>query len=64
MAWCREMEKALCEKHLGMKENWTDVQTVREVRLFERDRLFSGKPDMVAVWDRKALVVDYKCQWM
>lgn len=60
VAWCREMEKALCEKHLGMKENWTDVQTVREVRLFERDRLFSGKPDMVAVWDRKALVVDYK----
>lgn len=58
--WCREMEKALCEKHLGMKENWTDVQTVREVRLFERDHLFSGKPDMVAVWDRKALVVDYK----
>lgn len=40
VAWCREMEKALCEKHLGMKENWTDVQTVREVRLFERDRLF------------------------
>lgn len=60
VAWCREMEKALCEKHLGMKENWTDVQTVREVRLFERDRLFSGKPDMVAVWDRKAFVVDYK----
>lgn len=60
VAWCREMEKALCEKHLGMKGNWTDVQTVREVRLFERDRLFSGKPDMVAVWDRKALVVDYK----
>lgn len=60
VAWCREMEKALCEKHLGMKGNWTDVQTVREVRLFERDRLFSGKPDMVAVWDRKAFVVDYK----
>ena len=60
VAWCREMEKALCEKHLGMKENWIDVQTVREVRLFERDRLFSGKPDMVAVWDRKAFVVDYK----
>lgn len=58
--WCREMEIYLCEKHLGMKKDWTDVQTVREVRLFERDRLFSGKPDMVAVWGRKAFVVDYK----
>ncbi len=60
VAWCREMEKALYEKHLGMKENWTDVPKVREVRLFERDRLFSGKPDMVAVGVRKAFVVDYK----
>lgn len=60
VAWCREMEKALYEKHLGMKENWTDVPKVREVRLFERDRLFSGKPDMVAVGIRKAFVVDYK----
>lgn len=58
--WCREMEKALCEKHLGMKENWMEVQTDREVRLFEKDRLFSGKPDMVAIWNRKAFVVDYK----
>lgn len=58
--WCREMEIYLCEKHLGMKKDWTDVQTVREVRLFERDRLFSGKPDMVAIWNRKAFVVDYK----
>lgn len=60
VAWCRETERALCEKHLGMMENWGDVQTLREIRLFERDRLFSGKPDMVAVWDRKAFVVDYK----
>lgn len=60
VAWCRETEKTLCEKHLGMKENCGDVQTVREVRLFERDRLFSGKPDMVAIWNRKAFVVDYK----
>lgn len=58
--WCREMEKALCEKHLGMNENWMEVQMDREVRLFEKDRLFSGKPDMVAVWGRKAFVVDYK----
>lgn len=58
--WCREMEKVLCEKHLGMKENWMEVQTDREVRLFEKDRLFSGKPDMVAIWNRKAFVVDYK----
>lgn len=58
--WCREMEKALCEKHLGMRENWMEVQTDREVRLFEKDRLFSGKPDMVAIWNRKAFVVDYK----
>ncbi|GKI07631.1 DUF2800 domain-containing protein [Akkermansia sp.] len=60
VAWCHEMEIYLCEKHLGMKKDWTDVQTLRETRLFERDRLFSGKPDMVAVWDRKAFVVDYK----
>lgn len=60
VAWCRETERALCEKHLGMMENWGDVQTLQEIRLFERDRLFSGKPDMVAVWDRKAFVVDYK----
>lgn len=60
VAWCREMEKNLCEKHLGMNENWTEVQTAREVRLFEWDRLFSGKPDMVAICNRKAFVVDYK----
>lgn len=60
VAWCHEMEIYLCEKHLGMEKDWTDVQTLRETRLFERDRLFSGKPDMVAVWDRKAFVVDYK----
>lgn len=60
VAWCRETEKALCEKYLGMMENWGDVQTLREIRLFERDRLFSGKPDMVAIWNRKAFVVDYK----
>lgn len=60
VAWCRETENSLCEKHLGMNEDWTEVQTIREVRLFERDRLFSGKPDMVAIWNRKAFVVDYK----
>lgn len=60
VAWCREMENSLCEKHLVMNEDWTEVQTIREVRLFERDRLFSGKPDMVAIWNRKAFVVDYK----
>lgn len=60
VAWCRETEAALCEKYLGMMENWGDVQTLREIRLFERDRLFSGKPDMVAIWNRKAFVVDYK----
>lgn len=60
VAWCRETEAALCEKYLGMMENWGDVQTLREIRLFERDRLFSGKPDMVVIWNRKAFVVDYK----
>jgi len=60
VAWCYEMETFLCEKHLGMKKDWTDVQTIREVRLFERGRLFSGKPDMVAICNRKAFVVDYK----
>lgn len=60
VTWCREMEKVLCEKFLGMGDNWLDVQTVREVRLFERDRLFSGKPDMVVVWGGKAFVIDYK----
>lgn len=60
VAWCREMENSLCEKHLVMNEDWTEVQTIREVRLFERDRLFSGKPDMVTIWNRKAFVVDYK----
>lgn len=58
--WCREMEKNLCEKHLGMNESWMEAQTVREARLFEKDRLFSGKPDMVTIWNRKAFVVDYK----
>lgn len=57
VAWCREMEDFLCNKYLGS----TDVSRYREVRLFERgDRLFSGKPDMVAVGARRALVVDYK----
>lgn len=57
VAWCREMEDFLCNKYLGS----TDVCRYREVRLFERgDRLFSGKPDMVAVGTRRALVVDYK----
>ncbi len=57
VAWCREMEDFLCNKYLGS----TDVSRYREVRLFERgDRLFSGKPDMVAVGTRRALVVDYK----
>lgn len=57
VAWCREMEDFLCNKYLGS----TDVSRYREVRLFERgDRLFSGKPDMVAVGARKAFVVDYK----
>lgn len=57
VAWCREMEDSLCKKYLGS----TDVSRYREVRLFERgDRLFSGKPDMVAVGTRKAFVVDYK----
>lgn len=60
VAWCREMEASLCEKHLGMKKDLADVQTMREVRLFEREHLFSGKPDMVAIWNRKAFVVDYK----
>ncbi|MCD8064653.1 DUF2800 domain-containing protein [Akkermansia sp.] len=60
VAWCREMENALCEKHLGMNESWMEAQTVREARLFEKDRLFSGKPDMVTIWNRKAFVVDYK----
>lgn len=57
VAWCHGMEDSLCEKYLGS----TDVSRYREVRLFERgDRLFSGKPDMVAVGTRKAFVVDYK----
>lgn len=57
VAWCRETEDSLCEKYLGS----ADVNRYREVRLFERgDRLFSGKPDMVAVGSRKAFVVDYK----
>lgn len=57
VAWCREMEDFLCNRYLGS----TDVSRYREVRLFERgDRLFSGKPDMVAVGTRRALVVDYK----
>lgn len=57
VAWCREKEDFLCNKYLGS----TDVSRYREVRLFERgDRLFSGKPDMVAVGTRRALVVDYK----
>ena len=57
VAWCREMEDFLCNKYLGS----TDVSRYREVRLFERgDRLFSGKPDMVAVGTRRAVVVDYK----
>lgn len=60
VAWCREMEKALCEKCLGMMADWSDVQFIREARLFERECLFSGKPDMVAVWGGKAVVVDYK----
>lgn len=60
VAWCREMEDALCKKYLGMDADWVPVQQVREVRLFERDRLFSGKPDMVTEWNRKAFVVDYK----
>lgn len=59
VAWCREMENALCEKHLGKEIR--DALVWREVRMFERvERLFSGKPDMVAVRDFKALVVDYK----
>lgn len=57
IAWCREMEEFLCEKYLGN----TDFSYYREVRLFERgNRLFSGKPDMIAVGARRALVVDYK----
>lgn len=57
VAWCREMEDFLCRKYLGS----TDVSRYRELRLFERgDRLFSGKPDLVAVGVRKAFVVDYK----
>jgi len=56
VAWCREMEDFLCNKYLGS----TDVSRYREVRLFERgDRLFSGKPDMVAVGTRRALVDNY-----
>lgn len=59
VAWCREMENALCKKYLGEEIRYALVW--RESRVFERvDRLFSGKPDMVAVRDFKALVVDYK----
>lgn len=56
VAWCREMEDSLCNKYLGCS-----YIRYRELRLFERgDRLFSGKPDLVAVGVRKAFVVDYK----
>lgn len=59
VAWCREMEDSLCKKYLGEEIRYALVW--RESRVFERvDRLFSGKPDMVAVRDFKALVVDYK----
>ena len=59
VARCREMENALCKKYLGEEIRYALVW--RESRVFERvDRLFSGKPDMVAVRDFKALVVDYK----
>lgn len=54
--WCRETENALIEKYLDQD----NISVSRETRLFDQDRLFSGKPDMVAICGDKALVVDYK----
>ena len=63
VAWCRETEISLCEKYLEMSDFSKDLlreQFMREVRYFEKDGMFSGKPDLVVYWGRRALVIDYK----
>lgn len=55
VAWCRDMEDLLQQKYLG--EN---AERIREIRLFDKDSTFSGKPDLIALKGKKALVIDYK----
>ena len=48
VAWCRETEISLCEKYLEMSDFSKDLlreQFMREVRYFEKDGMFSGKPE-------------------
>lgn len=62
VAWCREQERLLAEKYLGLTiESQPDVvSVVREVRWWAADGSFSGKGDVVYVCGDRALVLDYK----
>lgn len=58
VAKCQTLERSVLTD-LDM----VDAEQVREVRFWleiEGERLFSGKPDMVAIEGQRALVVDYK----
>lgn len=53
--WCRRMERELAQELLHH-----DKSCLREVRFFDEDGKFSGKPDAVYRNASRALVVDYK----
>lgn len=61
LEWCREMEAALANELI-----WdgapppTPVPPIREVRFFDDEGRFSGKPDVVYRNASQVLIIDYK----
>lgn len=57
--WCNAMEDELVRQVFhGMQP--ADVASVREVRLWNNEQTFSGKPDVYYMHGNKVLVIDYK----
>lgn len=55
VGWCRDMEQQLALEFTGAQ-----LVLQRELRMFDRNRRFSGKPDVVWAHRESALVLDYK----
>lgn len=56
--WCRETEERLITEHLQGESEERII--IREERMFDSERSFSGKPDLVVITGKHAFVIDYK----
>lgn len=56
--WCRDTEERLLTEHLQGEPEERVI--IREERMFDADRSFSGKPDLVGIAGKHAFVIDYK----